>query len=240
MSFKFNWSNFSEAFYEEARQLLTNALNNGNLPDSIVDRIEVKELNLGSQPPELDILEVGDLGEDRFRGLFRIVYQGDAHIALQTKVQVNPMKLRRSEISLQPRFGVLAADQPLIVPMLLRISQVRLRGTVLLSVSQHRGISLVFKNDPLESILVSSTFDDVPQVRLFLQREIENQLKVLFREDLPAIIHQLSLRHIRPKGGDPEAKNHPLESPHRGFSSGHPLARGHRTRSTHFSSTGTS
>lgn len=41
-----------------------------------------------SQPPELEILEIGDLSTDRFRGIFRLTYTGDAYIVLQTKVQV--------------------------------------------------------------------------------------------------------------------------------------------------------
>lgn len=40
------------------------------------------------QPPELEILEIGDLSTDRFRGIFRLTYAGDAYIVLQTKVQV--------------------------------------------------------------------------------------------------------------------------------------------------------
>ncbi|KAJ1950520.1 ERMES complex subunit, partial [Dispira parvispora] len=49
MSFKFNWPDFSDQFYSEARKLLSDALNTSNLPDSIVDRIHVKELKLGTQ-----------------------------------------------------------------------------------------------------------------------------------------------------------------------------------------------
>lgn len=41
-----------------------------------------------SQPPDLEILEIGDLSTDRFRGIFRLTYSGDAYIVLQTKVQV--------------------------------------------------------------------------------------------------------------------------------------------------------
>ncbi|KAJ1920108.1 ERMES complex subunit [Tieghemiomyces parasiticus] len=211
MSFKFSWSGFSDDFCERARQLLTNALNSGSLPDSIVDRIVVKELNLGTQPPELEILDVTDLTDDRFAGQFRLAYTGDAHLLLQTKVQVNPMKLRRSEISLQPRFGVLAADQPLVVPMLLRISHVRLHGTVGLAVSKQHGVNIAFKKSPLESILVSSTFDDVPQVRNMLQREIETQLRVLFLDNLPHMIHELSLRHLSQYRT--EAASRPLTPP---------------------------
>lgn len=52
----------------------------------------------------------------------------------------------------------------------------------------------MFRNDPLESLKVSSTFDSIPFVRDFLQKEIEAQLRILFMDELPAIIHRLSLR----------------------------------------------
>lgn len=107
------------------------------------------------------------------------------------------MHAKESDLPRHTRPSVLAADQPLVVPMLLRISDLKLRGIVVLVVSKTKGITLVFKNDPLESILVSSTFDSVTSVRSFLQREIENQLRNLFQEDLPVMIHNLSLRHIQ-------------------------------------------
>lgn len=47
-------------------------------------------LTTRAQPPDLEILEIGDLSTDRFRGIFRLTYSGDAYIVLQTKVQVRP------------------------------------------------------------------------------------------------------------------------------------------------------
>jgi distribution and morphology protein 34 len=91
MAFKFNWSPLTADanFYDRARELLTAALNNKTpKPPIIVDDIIVRELNLGSVPPELEILEVGDLAEDRFRGIFKMCYSGDAFLTLQTRVQV--------------------------------------------------------------------------------------------------------------------------------------------------------
>ena len=41
---------------------------------------------------------------------------------------------------------------------------------------------------------MSSTFDSISFVRDFLQKEIEGQLRILFMDELPAIIHRLSLR----------------------------------------------
>ncbi|EIE82885.1 hypothetical protein G6F46_008750 [Rhizopus delemar] len=197
MAFKFNWPEFDAEFYQEARSQLETALNKGNKPKNIVDYISVTELHMGTTAPELEILEIGELSTDKFRGIFKLTYCGDAYIVIQTKVQANPMHAKESDLPRHTQPTVLAANQPLIVPMLLRISDLKLRGIIVLVVSKTKGITLVFKNDPLESILVSSTFDSITSVRSFLQREIENQLRNLFQEDLPVMIHNLSLRHIQ-------------------------------------------
>lgn len=90
MAFNFNWSPLTADadFYARARDLLTTALNKSPKPPIIVDDILVTEFNLGSVPPELEILEIGDLAEDRFRGIFKMSYSGDAFLTLRTRVQV--------------------------------------------------------------------------------------------------------------------------------------------------------
>lgn len=65
--------------------------------------------------------------------------------------------------------------------------------------SRQKGLTLVFRNDPLESLKVSSTFDSIPFVRDYLQKEIEGQLRTLLMDELPAIIHRLSLRLCVPE-----------------------------------------
>lgn len=90
MAFNFNWSPLTADadFYRRARDLLTKALNKSPKPPIIVDDILVDELNLGTVPPDLEILEIGDLAEDRFRGIFKMCYTGDAYLTLKTRVQV--------------------------------------------------------------------------------------------------------------------------------------------------------
>jgi len=90
MAFNFNWSPLTAdaRFYERTRDLLTTALNKTPKPPIIVDDIIVTEFNLGSVPPDLEILEIGDLAEDRFRGIFKMCYSGDAFLTLKTRVQV--------------------------------------------------------------------------------------------------------------------------------------------------------
>jgi distribution and morphology protein 34 len=80
--------------------------------------------------------------------------------------------------------------------MLLRLGNFRLSSYVVLVLSKQKGITLVFKTDPLQNVEVSSTFDSIAVIQKFIQREIEEQLREMFREDLPSIIHRLSQRWI--------------------------------------------
>ncbi|KAJ5832956.1 hypothetical protein N7474_001267 [Penicillium riverlandense] len=196
MAFNFNWSPLmaDAGFYTRAQDLLTAALNKSPKPPIIVDDIIVTELNLGSIPPELEILEIGDIAEDRFRGIFKMSYSGDAYLTLKTRVQANPLN---TFLLTRPAFASplpLAAATPLTIPLQITLSDFKLSGFVILVFSKQKGITVVFRNDPLESLKVSSTFDSIPFVRDFLQKEIEAQLRILFMDELPAIIHRLSLR----------------------------------------------
>ena len=88
--------------------------------------------------------------------------------------------------------GILAANKPLIVPMQLKISQLRFKGIMVLSVCKYGGITLCFKNDPIDSVAVNSSFDSVPNVKEFLQTEIEGQLRRIFSEAIPEMMHRIS------------------------------------------------
>lgn len=94
---------------------------------------------------------------------------------------------------------MLAAKQPLVVPMLLRLSNFKLNSYVVLVISKQKGITIVFKTDPLQNVDINSTFDSIAVIQKFIQREIEDQLRQMFREDLPSIIHRLSQQWMKAK-----------------------------------------
>jgi distribution and morphology protein 34 len=108
--------------------------------------------------------------------------------------QANPLNTylfsKPSFTSPQP----LAAASGLTIPLQITLSEIKLSAFIILVFSRQKGLTLVFRNDPLESIKVSSTFDSIPFVRDYLQKEIEMQLRTLMMDELPAIIHKLSLR----------------------------------------------
>lgn len=210
MAFNFNWSPLATdaTFYQRAKELLTNALNRaGPRPVIIVDDFLVSEFNLGEIPPELEIVEIGDLAEDKFRGTFKMRYQGDAVLSLKTKVQANPLNnylaTRNAFATPQP----LAAATGLTIPLQITLSEIRLSGFVILVFSKQKGLTIVFKDDPLESLRVSSTFDSIPFVANHIQKEIEKQLRNLLMEELPAIIHRLSQRFSSPEAPSLDTEN---------------------------------
>ncbi|KAJ0165814.1 Mitochondrial distribution and morphology protein 34 [Colletotrichum tanaceti] len=225
MAFNFNWSPLTAdaEFYQRAREMLTTALNKSPKPPIIVDDILVTEFNLGSVPPELEILEIGDIAEDRFRGIFKMCYSGDAFLTLKTRVQANPLN---TYLSSKPGFTSpqpLAAASGLTIPLSITLSEIKLSAFIILVFSRQKGLTLVFRNDPLESLKVSSTFDSIQFVRDYLQRTIEAQLRNLMMDELPAIIHRLSLRlwcpdalpkeEEAPEEGTEETEVDPLASP---------------------------
>ena len=120
--------------------------------------------------------------------------------APSSRPQANPLNHKQPDIHLMAGSrGMLAAKQPLVVPMLLRLSHFRLSSYVVLVVSKQKGITLVFKTDPLQNVDISSTFDSIAVIQNFIQREIEGQLRQMFREDLPGIIHRLSQQWVKAK-----------------------------------------
>lgn len=196
MSFIIKWPEFSNDFIEKAKEQLTIALNKGQKPANIVDRIVVTSLNMGTVPPDLELLEIGEFSDTKFRGILKLQYNGNGFLVLQTKVQANPLTSTQHALLINPHQGYLAAHQPLVVPMQLKISQLNIRGIFVLVVDKFRGITVSFKNDPLESVQVSSTFDNVSNIRRFLQGLIEKELRQLLQETLPLLIHTMSLRYI--------------------------------------------
>ena len=93
--------------------------------------------------------------------------------------------------------------------MLLRLSHFRLSSYVVLVVSKQKGITLVFKTDPLQHVDINSTFDSIAVIQNFIQREIEGQLRQMFREDLPGIIHRLSQQWVKAKVEAPYLNKRP-------------------------------
>lgn len=203
MSFNVNWNTLeTDSLRSWTIDLLTDALNSGKRPNILASDIRIKDLNFGKAAPNFEILEIGELGRDRFRGIFKITYNGEFHLTLHTKVQANPLKIY-SDNSLEKEVSTssfitpdfLLSTDPFNLPMDLKLSDIKISGIGIIVFSKSKGLTLVFRNDPLDSIKVSSTFDTVQVLANYLQKQIEKQIRDLFRETLPTLIHKVSLKY---------------------------------------------
>jgi distribution and morphology protein 34 len=153
-------------------------------------------LSFGSHSPIFEILEIGDLGKDKFRGIFKLKYDGDAHITLSTSIQANLLRIHQQVVKevggafALPKFGL--SSESFSMPLFVDLRDIRLSGIIVVVFSKSKGLTLVFKNDPLENIKVSSSFDNVQVIERFLQTKIENQVRDLFRDILPSVLHKVS------------------------------------------------
>ncbi|KAI5953924.1 MDM34 [Candida margitis] len=215
MSFKVNWDSLdTDSFAHWTKDILTSALNSGKSPNILASNITIKDLNFGKVAPDFEILEIGELDKDRFRGIFKINYHGDFHLTLHTQVQANPLNIYYSNsLETEVRSGggeqlyndednafvtpqFVLANEQFAIPLDLKLSDIKINGIGIIVFSKSKGLTLVFRNDPLDSIKVSSTFDTVQVLANFLQKQIESQIRDLFRETLPTLIHQLSLKYL--------------------------------------------
>lgn len=197
MSCNVSWDSFEkESFLSWSKELLYDALNSGKRPHILSSEIKIAELTFGKQSPSFEVLEVGDLANDRFRGIFKLKYDGDANITLNTNIQANLLNIyEQNSQDLQDEFALpnfKLASQPFSLPLNVNLSNIKLSGIIVVVFSKLKGLTLVFKNDPLENIKVSSTFDNVPVIAKFLQKQIENHIRDLFRDILPSVLHKLS------------------------------------------------
>ncbi|ODV85101.1 hypothetical protein CANARDRAFT_199994 [[Candida] arabinofermentans NRRL YB-2248] len=214
MSFKINWNAIEkQSLSSYTTELLNEALNVGKRPNILSSDIKIVDLNFGNIAPDFEILEIGDLGPDRFRGIFKFKYYGDAYITVNTKVSASPLKIYNDNILdelnekknsdfanseevadfITPNFNV--SDCDFDIPLNLTLSKFKLSSIIIIVFSKTKGLTLVFKNDPLESIEVSSTFDRIKPIAQFLQKKIETQISELFKEFLPSLLYKFSLKY---------------------------------------------
>ncbi|GAV29537.1 hypothetical protein PMKS-003038 [Pichia membranifaciens] len=199
MSFKLNWNAIEkDSFLSYARELLEEALNSGKRPAILSDDIRIVALNFGTIAPIFQILEIGDLGVDKFRGIFNFKYHGDASITVTTKISASLLKNYNNNIDddfdfIKPNFIV--SDCDFDIPLNLTLSNFKMSSIIIIVFSKTKGLTLVFKNDPLENIDVNSTFDRITPIANFLQKKIESQISDLFKEFLPSLLYKFSLKY---------------------------------------------
>lgn len=82
-------------------------------------------------------------------------------------IQVNPLTQYKHALEMLATPSVLLTTAEMFVQ--LTLSHLRLRCVISLSFSKTNGLVMVFRDDPLESLTVSSSFDSFGVVQQFIQ-----------------------------------------------------------------------
>lgn len=149
-------------------------------------------------------MEITELSLHKARILARASYASDGYIVISTQVQANPLcgiqdTTAYEDWNSSPSPGtspqlILAADKSLIVPMIIRITDLVLDGVLWFCWrSNPPHFTLAFVSDPLVSISVSSSFDSVAKVKKSLQMEIEEQIRDALLKAIPEAVSAYSL-----------------------------------------------
>lgn len=195
MSFQFNWVFPNpQNLYDQAKVVLKEAVNKGPMSPVMADDISVESLDFGTIAPTLDIVDITDIGHDSFRGVLRMEYNGDFNLCLRTQIEANPLSILRQTGS-PSQFAlpkIVAASSSLLLPLRVEISEIRLAGVITVVFSPRKGLTILFDDNPLQSLKVSTAFDSIPSIASFIRREIETKMTESIIEDVPEMLHIFS------------------------------------------------
>lgn len=194
MSFQFNWVfPDPQSLYARAKVILNEAVNKKPMPPIMADRISVETLDFGTIAPILDIVEISDIGPDRFKATLNIQYNGNFKMSLKTQIQANLLTLLEQTSPSKFAMPVMVgAASSLLLPLRLELSKIQLSGTITVVYSMKKGLTVMFDSDPVKNIKVTTPFDSYPSIASFIQCQIEAQMKASIMEDVPEMLHIFS------------------------------------------------
>lgn len=90
--------------------------------------------------------------------------------------------------------------ESLLFPLELSVSELKLNALFVLEASKHKGLTLTFKNEPMESLKISSSLDGIPGIGAYLRDEIGRMAKEAVAEELPKVLHDQSVLILKEYG----------------------------------------
>eukprot|EP01132_Coremiostelium_polycephalum_P004773 gene4773-5953_t len=199
MSFKLTWGPFGEEFYSNIKKELNKTLNSGGPIPNIADPLTVYDFNLGDTAPELTLLEVADASKEKFKFLFKVLYQGNGYLELRTKVQANPVYLgtslsvskREKQFLSRMNFGT--AGKPHIMPLSVMIKDIIFDGELSFTVINNKTMEAFFVTDPLKKVNICTSFDEFPAAANFVKQLVEAELRNFIMKEFPALVSTITV-----------------------------------------------
>ncbi|CDR45470.1 CYFA0S18e02058g1_1 [Cyberlindnera fabianii] len=188
MSFLFSWIDLQSVDIRRSVNEVLSSLSPTQLPQTV----SMKQLSLGTSPPQFEVLDIIDLQEGRFKGLFKFQYQGEIDIVLNSDIEINALKLIEFDSFSKPHFVL--ADKSAVLPVDINLQNVRI-DALLTVVYNGKNITVVFNDSPIIDLDIETTMDELLDEDLFetMKTDLLTMATEFLKQDLPGLISQVKL-----------------------------------------------
>lgn len=190
MSFLFNWKQLRSLNIKDEINLILSTISLPELPKN--SKLMIKELSFGDSCPNFELLEIVELDMNKFKGLFKFRYEGELNLVLNSKFEINTIRLINFDSFTRPNF--ILSDKSTIIPVDLNIKNLKIDG--ILTVVYYNGkITVVFRDEPMIDLELNTSIDELLDDELFdeIKTTVLDKLIEGVKQDLPEYIHSLSL-----------------------------------------------
>ncbi|CCH43541.1 hypothetical protein BN7_3093 [Wickerhamomyces ciferrii] len=193
MSFLFNWMDLKildlkTSINSLLSSIQTNETNDqSNESNEIPKNLSISSLSIGKTPPIFELLEIIDLKKDKFKGLFKFLYNGELNITFKTDYEANSIKLIQFDDFTKPNF--ILVDKSSILPVEFKIKNLKIDSflTVVYNLDK---ITIVFNDDPFIDLDFETSLDEFLDDELFkiLKNDVLNLITEGLKHDLPELL----------------------------------------------------
>ncbi|CEP24104.1 hypothetical protein BN1211_4821 [Cyberlindnera jadinii] len=145
------------------------------------------------------LLDIVELTEERFKGLFKFEYSGELKVVLRSNIEINAINLIDYDDFTKPHYVL--ANCSTVLPVDFTIDKLRL-DLLFTVVTKGDNVTVVFNDEPMVDLEIHTTIDELLDDDLFemLKTDALNIVTEYLKQDLPGMIarsHHLEEHHFK-------------------------------------------
>ncbi|ODV71043.1 MDM34 family protein CYBJADRAFT_169693 [Cyberlindnera jadinii NRRL Y-1542] len=195
MSFLFDWMSLHSL---DLKSKVNSMLEHMSIPH-FPDKVSITELLWGDSKPVFELLDIVELTEERFKGLFKFEYSGELKVVLRSNIEINAINLIDYDDFTKPHYVL--ANCSTVLPVDFTIDKLRL-DLLFTVVTKGDNVTVVFNDEPMVDLEIHTTIDELLDDDLFemLKTDALNIVTEYLKQDLPGMIarsHHLEEHHFK-------------------------------------------
>lgn len=194
MSFFFNWLDLEFSDIKSKLNTILQTLPTSsttqpkNLDLPLPQKIKIKTLSFGSNPPRFELLDVPELSERKFKGVFQFKYDGQLTLTINAEIEINAINLIPFDSFTRPHFVL--SDKSTIIPVDFEIKDLKIDALLTAVYVKGEELIVVFNEDPVIDLELKTSIDELIDDDLFesIKRDALIFATELLKDDLPGYL----------------------------------------------------